>query len=1138
MKGMSVKRAVTLGVALMFAWYGGPISAQKTVATSATPDRDVKVADELLSRRVSLDVTAVPLKQVIEMLGESAHVIMQYNAYQINHYNIPITAHFTRVPMGAALEHILSQTPFTVLVDGPSRLSIVDATVSGAKRDGGTITGVVVNATTKHPVRGASVVLDDSVAAVRTDEAGRYRLVGVTSGTHRVTVRFVGFARQSKTVIIHDEPSVTVDFALESSVNTLDQVVVTATGAQRYRELGHVVTVLNADSLVKEAPITTVSDLLQSRVPGLQVQTLGGGVVGGPVKLQLRGQSSLNLSAEPIVIVDGVRYKSTSTRPDYSGPDRQDTQGFQGIDASSPLNDLNVNDIATVEVVKGPSASTLYGPDAANGVIVITTKRGQGTKTNWNWYARPLLNSVPASNGVATDGITVWSHATNDTIDRKQFFVTCQLQYQYYLHACIIDSVTKGPSVYQQSQLSTLGSNKPSWQYGSNVSGGTPALRYYLSGDYLNQLGNVQVPPIVQQLLVQQMGLSSVSDAMRHPNTLQNIGAHGSVTATPSSTTDLTAIVDYRQIDNRRASPSVFLNDQALAALPAGATGLLGDSLTDQYVLDKLYRVDLALANDESQDQRLGASVQGTWHPASWLTGSALMGLDLDVATDHSVRPGSATNSDGYSWDTRRNSVGRTGTVNLTATKSSSLLNFRTSTGVNYIYSKLDGVITRGSGIAPGSTSLSLATSVSGAPDWEESAELGWYVQEVIGVNDQLFLDAGLRMDGTTRTGERYHAAALPKLGLSWIASDAPFLRGHLPGITELRLRASAGSATRYPTTFMQLGTLGSQVFPLWGQNVVGFSRNGLADPTLRPEVSHEFETGADATVFGGITLGASWWRRRTHDELLWMQLPDGIPGTWGNLGRVVQHGFEATANVPVLRSQRVMADVQFLYSHQTSKVASFGDQCTGCIANGGYWLGYPTDAIFDYRTVAVIDSVGGGPDSVYENGEKIRSTDQKFYGVRNPPTTMTLTPQIELWHGLLRLSSVFERETGFTVEDYTTRFCMNSLTCAAPFFKSTPVDVQAKLTEANPWDFYVPGDFTRWREFTMTVDVPRSWLRLNLLHVAFSHASVSLQGRNLVLWTRNKTVDPESATSLTSLVAGGGIPQTRTWGFRFDVTP
>jgi len=153
----------------------------------------------------------------------------------------------------------------------------------------------------------------------------------------------------------------------------------------------------------------------------------------------------------------------------------------------------------------------------------------------------------------------------------------------------------------------------------------------------------------------------------------------------------------------------------------------------------------------------------------------------------------------------------------------------------------------------------------------------------------------------------------------------------------------------------------------------------------------------------------------------------------------------------------------------------------------------------------------------------------------------MTLTPRLSIFGGRARLSAVFDRETGFTVNNNDRQNCASALTCIDAFLRSTPILLQAQLW--NPYGnnpvAMQSGDFTRWRELNVTVDLPTRLLRIDALHLAFSHASISLQGRNLMLWTRFSGTDPESQPGAGQYGPDrSGIPQNRSWGFRFDLTP
>jgi len=286
------------------------------------------------------------------------------------------------------------------------------------------------------------------------------------------------------------------------------------------------------------------------------------------------------------------------------------------------------------------------------------------------------------------------------------------------------------------------------------------------------------------------------------------------------------------------------------------------------------------------------------------------------------------------------------------------------------------------------------------------------------------------------------------------------------------------------------------------------------------------------------LQLGLTWWHRRTSDELRLVPLPTGLPGEWENVASVSQHGFEATASLPLWDTWIAQSDLQLTYAHQTSKVLSLGQNGS---AGTGLIVGYPIDALIGYPIVGVADTVGGHADHIYEGGEAIFGSGPQYYGVYEPPTTVTLTPRVGLFGGRARLSAVFDRETGFMVNNNNRQWCAFALTCADAFDPTTPILLQAQLW--NPYGnnpvAMESGNFTRWREANLTIDIPTRFLRVEALHLAFSHASVSLQGRNLALWTHFSGTDPESQPGAGQYGPDrSGIPQGRSWGFRFDLTP
>lgn len=1090
-----------------------PVQTATAQRVAAAPTASSTPAEA--KQRVTVNFDHVSLRIVVKAIAHAAGLTLSYDVALISPATF-VTIHATDVSVADAFAVVLRGTGLSAQVQTTGNVVIfADGSAASAL---GTIVGSVTDANTKKPVEGATVTVDRSAAGVRTGNDGVFHIAGLSAGTHVLSVRAIGYAQVKRTVTVVDDSSVTVHVALSSTVNTLDQIVVTVTGEQRVRELGHVVAQINADSLVKSAPISSVVELLQSRVPGLEVLTGAGGIVGGGASLRLRSQTTGHLDPEPIVIVDGIRFKSSNFTETvrngqvYTG---QDNPQMNGADQRSLLDDINPNDIESVEVVKGPSASTLYGPDAANGVIVITTKHGQAGKTEFKWYARPVSNDAQLDRVATT--YQAYGH---DPETGALFNGNCSLIAQYEYHTCVLDSIRPAPTLVSDPAYSVVTKQRPQWQYGANVSGGTPAVRYFISGNYDSQVGALHMGPAVTQALEGVLGTTSLADVFRNPNTMTDLGGHANVATDFGTLGSVSVSIGYTQTDTRTA------------ALPGGQLyGIVPGEDTTAIYADVGQLISF-LTTNEVQASRFDAALNGVYRPAPWLNVTATVGTDLAPSVSHGGIPRIGTVPDFYSYalDSRRSNVDRTLSLAVTANTPLDHVSFRSSVGVQYVYAHLDGVDVFGQTLAPGSSSVQTASTVTTSSLWDETVTLGTYGEEVVGLNDRLFLTGSLRIDGSTSFGDAYHPTPYPKVGLSWIASDEPWLH-NLPLLHELRFRSSFGAASRYPTSGMKVGALSSATSLLDGSTQTQFRRALLGNPDLRPERTREAEYGADLTLLSDLHVGLTWYNRKTIDQLQQLGNAPGLLPTWENLGTIAGHGFEATASIGLLNTAQLRADLGFTYAYHTDKLLSFGSVAMGQAEFGGYYVGYPLEAVIGGPYVlGVADTVGGHPDSIAFDNEIIFSSTAHFFGVSQPPQTYTMTPTVTLFNSRLRFSSTFDRETGFVVNDGSYSFGL----CLAAYVKTAPLLEQAKCY-AN--QYVNPGDFTRWRELTVTYDIPPRFLRLRALHLAFSSASVSLQGRNLALWTGFHGSDPES---LSGAVPGTslGLPQDRSWSFRFDVNP
>lgn len=1097
----------------------GNLGAQQVSAATAMPARG--------TQRVTVDVENALLVTVLRTIANQAGLNPLIDGALVSSGK-RVTLHVRDMPAEAAFQMALQGTGLVAQFRSEGQVAILrsdDAVVAN-----GGIAGTVRDAKSKSPLPNVSVWIDDSSHVIHTDEDGKYRFASVLAGSHRVSVRALGFGRQTRIVTVVDGNTLTADFVLQSTANTLDQVVVTATGAQRYRELGHSVATINADSLIKEAPITSLSELLTARTPGLQVLGVNGSTVGGDVALRLRGGTTTSLDPQPIVIVDGVRYKSTN------GTSRSRQFGVEG---RSPLNDLNVNDIATVEIVKGPSASTLYGPDASNGVIVVTTKRGKSGAPQWHMYISPDIDaSTPGGNGNGLGSRSFYGmgHVPGTA---TPFNGSCRLIEQG-AGRCALDSVISIANPVADPQLSMVAKRQPEWHSGLSVSGGIADLSYFFSGNYDSQIGTLQLSPVGERILKSVLGVPVLSDDIRSPNTQKATSIHGNVAAPIGNASTMTFVGNYTQAVQRNIGLPAFSQQVLQGGIFPGTVLTPADSFSR---LRTITGADAFLSSMQMNVRRFTGTISGTSHLSSWLTANASIGTDLDITVDRGLRPVEASNSGGESeadqnQQTQSNHEAHFGLVGLVHKNA---LSFRTSVGTDYSYSNLDGQTTTGFDLAPGSTNISTAVNLSISRQWTETAQLGGYAEEVLGFRDRLFLTGSLRLDGSSTFGDKYVPRPFPKVGISWIASEEPGLDVlHRIGINELRIRSSFGAASRYPTSVMKLGTISAdQAIGLEDAPIVTFGRTQGANPILRPEKSQEWEYGADATIASGLQLHVSWYNRKTHDQLQRLGVPSGMLAGWANVGDLSAKGFEADADVHLVDSRSTTLSLHLALSHQTNVVRSLGAAQGLSSIFGGYVVGYPLGAVFGSRTIGYADTAGGRPDSIIVPSEIIKSP-IVYLGTNFPPNTYTVSPTLTLLNGRIRLSSLFDRQSG-GVEYNPIGACLGgNPQCLASFLKSTPLIEQARNRNNSTGDRIHSSDFARWRELGATFDVPRDAVRC----LRLTRASMSLQVRNVALWTSSPAPDPESVPGLGLLGSGqstnGGIGGVfpRAWTLRFDIQP
>ncbi len=293
--------------------------------------------------------------------------------------------------------------------------ALATPTRAAAQTASGTIVGRVTDARTNDGLANVSLPVEGTRLGVSTGQDGRYRIVGVPTGSRTLIVLRLGYASVRRPVTVSAGQDATVDIAMQVSAISLDQVVVTGTAGQtEKRAIGNAVATIDAATELQKSAAPDLSNLFRSRNSGVDVLPVSGRIGAGPV-IQIRGPSSIGLSNSPLIYIDGVRVNNAVAQ----GPSSAGGLGTQGAAVANRLNDINPEDIESIEIIKGPAAATIYGTEAANGVVQIITKKGAGLQAQTraqvslgSAYFRDAEDRIPtnydkdkAGNVVAWNGV-------------------------------------------------------------------------------------------------------------------------------------------------------------------------------------------------------------------------------------------------------------------------------------------------------------------------------------------------------------------------------------------------------------------------------------------------------------------------------------------------------------------------------------------------------------------------------------------------------------------------------------------------------------------------------------------------------------------------------------------------------------
>ncbi len=1007
-----------------------------------------------------------PRRLVVEMGRNLAYPIMFSSCHGVT----MLPTHFCRATLRLATHSLLA-----------AALGLTGVLQASAQQVG-TVTGSVRSATNGQPVAGAQVSIPALNVGIVANNVGRYVLQNVPAGTHTVEVTYIGYGLETAEVTVSAGGAAVQDFAMRSEAIGLEGVVVTGTaGAARRREIGNSINQLNEEAF-QSAPISDVADILQGRALGVTVLT-NGGQVGAGSTIKLRGNNSVSFSNSPLVYVDGVRVR-----------ERGLVHSVEANQQTNPFDDINPADIERIETIKGAAATTLYGTEAAGGVIQVFTKRGVAGEAAWQLTVDQGINRL-GHIGPPADVNPTGLGMNNCNFTGDSNFPGGDPQFP------ADPSCPAGGSWLKDGY---------SQGYNLSVRGGTERMNYFMSGRWGNEEG------------VFDTGVNENGDA-RPAQGQETWNLRGNFSFAPTDAMDVRF--------------NSFYSHRFVQWVPDGnnAEGLLLNVFRGgvDYTNDedgKLLDMDISNINDH-----FTTGVNVLWSPMEGMNHKVTAGLDWVRNTYFEERPWGYFYVQGGNRETYER-TSRKLTLDYAGTLESDIFGLASSFSLGgQLYNDfLTGTYGLGRDFAGPGAKILQSGAVTEASEVNSTVTSGgFFAQEVIGFGDRFFLTAGVRVDGHSAFGSDFGLETYPKGSFSYVISDESFFPA---GFGTLKLRGAFGESGKAPGLFDAARTWQSVA----GDNgQPGVTPDNLGNPLLGPERTREWEVGFEGTTLAGrVGFEYQYFKQNTFDALIPVtQLPSGgFVGTQlENVGEVSNAGHEAFVNLALLTLPRLSWDVGLRLSTADSKVIDLGDlerinlgwrnyvraptECTKEISEGGDFDGngfigqgctvgdtihFPLPA-FCHDRVQNPEAVGQPEFAEQCLGP---TTPKYTYGIS---TTVAVSQR-------LQFDVVGEGMGGHWLSSGTA--FQNTRRGVWPLCRKTQQAVEAGQldqltageralchradTRYGMWT--QPADFFKIRSASISYRVPES-----ILPAQFRGATVRLQGRNLMTLTDFEGVDPEA---------------------------
>ncbi|MBL0940565.1 MAG: SusC/RagA family TonB-linked outer membrane protein [Gemmatimonadaceae bacterium] len=973
-----------------------------------------------------------------------------------------------------------------------SRLAAVAASLlfalpaSALQAQTGTISGKVTDAATKTPLADVRVVISGTAFETTTNREGEYRLLNVRPGLTGVSSFRIGYKAKQDTARVVAGQTVTLDLEMTQSVINLSEVVVTGTaGNQERKAQAALVASVSAADVIKDAPVTNVANMLQSRVPGVSLSS-SSGTKGTATNIRIRGASSINLSNQPLIFVDGVRINEGQSNVAQTG-------GGVGGQQFDRFNDLNPEEIESIEVVKGPAAATLYGADASAGVIQIITKKG---RIGSNSFQQTLRLEQGQS---SVDHITIpdnYARCTAATVAATSTNPLCRGQ---AVGTLVSDNpLARAGGVFRtgQEQIFNYGIRGGGQSYGYALSYGSDNSTGTLPNEAFNRY-NVRTNAnfVANPKLNVEVGLGLVQTNTQLPINDNSIFGFlgGALLGSPLTRTDA---------PNAAASQDGWYSNRHVNAIKSVGSSLL--------------------------TKRAMSSITANYAPTSWFTNRVTGGVDYSTELRTLFYPRNDSLWYGGQTDGGDNLQANTGAERYTFDYLGNMkkqfgndweTNF--SFGLQTISTRTQIVQSRGIGfVTNNNTSINSAAVTTGSTSFVEQRQYGYLSQLQLGHQNKRFVQLGVRIDRNSSFGDESPTFVLPKIGGSWAIGEEDFFMPLTGVINTMRVRAAWGTTGRSPNPGQALETLAAASYNITGATGAGSFLSRQGNPDLKPERGTEFEAGLDAGFFDNrMSLELTYFRKQTDDLIIARPIPPSLGynvNPLANLGSVLNAGTEVAVNLQAFNSSNFRWDVRGAANTLKNELTSLGGQAPFALGPIGRTLVGQQVGVMVAKKVQSVD---------LQNGRAVVTDTLTPMGNLFPTLEWNLTNTFTIAKNF-RVTAMIDAKANFVVYNNTRNFREAQISPAPSNIRldTTLFSREERIRRYGPFvsekdgsavpindargTFIEEGDFIRFRELSATYTVPTSLT--SKVSSRFQGASVTFAMQNVKLWTNYSGFDPE----------------------------